>query len=74
MIASMKRVLAIVLLCLPALVSAGGRCPSNHAVRDEPARILSLKTMPPRGDTIRVRKQRTLAAWQRAILFEQQIL
>lgn len=73
MIAPMKRVLALVLLCLPALVSAGGRCPSNHAVRDEPARILSLRTMAPR-DSIRVRKQRPLIAWQRAILFEQQIL
>ena len=74
MIAPMKRVLALVLVCIPALVSAGGRCPSNHAVRDEPARILSLKTMVPRADTIRVRKQRPLVAWQRAILFEQQIL
>ena len=74
MIAPMKRVLALVIVCIPALVSAGGRCPSNHAVRDEPARILSLKTMVPRADTIRVRKQRPLVAWQRAILFEQQIL
>ncbi len=74
MIAPMKRILALVLLCLPALVSAGGRCPSSHGLREQPARALSFKATTPRSDFVRVRKQRSLVAWQRAILFEQQIL
>ena len=68
----MKHVLAIVLLCLPAQISAGGRCPAGHADRSE-VRAWPVKAAAPRA-TLRVQKLRALAAWQRAVLFEQQIL
>jgi hypothetical protein len=68
----MKHVVAIVLLCLPAQLSAGGRCPFAHAERAEIARTLTPK--PHRAEIARAQKIRALVAWQRAVLFEQQIL
>lgn len=70
----MKRFFAIVLLCVPALVSAGGRCPSSHASRDDQARSLVVKSLAARSEIVRARKSRPVVAWQRTILFEQQIL
>ena len=70
----MKPVLALVLLCLPALVSAGGRCPSSHASRDDTARTPSAKPMAARSDIVHIKRPRPLVAWQRTLLFEQQIL
>ena len=72
---TMKHVAAIVLLCLPATLSAGGRCPIADANREAVARELAAKpTTPRRVEIVRAQKIRALIAWQRAVLFEQQIL
>ena len=68
----MKHLVAIILLCLPAQISAGGRCPYAHANRAEVARAATPK--PQRAETVRAQKVRAIVAWQRAVLFEQQIL
>ena len=68
----MKHVLAIVLICLPAQLSAGGRCPYAQSDRAEVARVLTVKSQRP--ELARVQKIRPLRAWQRSVLFEMQIL
>ena len=70
----MKRIAAIVLLCLSAQLSAEGRCPYVHAERAEIARAWSSKPTLNRAEAARLQRVRALLAWQRAILFEQQIL
>jgi hypothetical protein len=72
--ASMKRVIAIILICLPASLSAEGRCPVADAHRAEIARALSAKPTANRVELVRAQKIRAILAWQRAVLFEQQIL
>ena len=72
--ASMKLVIAIVLLCLAAPLAAGGRCPVAEAHREAVARELAAKPTPKRIELVRAQKIRALLAWQRAVLFEQQIL
>jgi hypothetical protein len=71
---AMKHAIAIVLLCLPAQLSAGGRCPIAQAHHDQIVRALSAKPAANRIEVARVQKIRALLAWQRAVLFEQQIL
>jgi len=68
----MKHVVAIALLCLPAQLSAGGRCPYAHADRAEIAKVWTAK--PQRAELARAQKIRPLRAWQRSVLFEMQIL
>lgn len=70
----MKHVIAILLLCLPAQLSGGGRCPTSHANRDGIARTPSAKPLANRGEVARPQRVRPLVAWQRTVLFEQQIL
>jgi hypothetical protein len=73
MMAAMKHAIAIILLCLPAQISAGGRCTIAHADRDGIARAASAKPNLNREST-RAQKIRPLRAWQRSVLFEMQIL
>jgi hypothetical protein len=68
----MKHAAAIVLFCLPAQLTAGGRCPVAEAHRIEIARALSAK--PHRAEVSRPQKIRTPPAWQRPLMFEMQIL
>lgn len=70
----MKHAIAIVLLCLPTQLSAGNRCTAPHVNRAEIARVLSAKPNANRASIARKQKIRTLLAWQRSLLFEQQIL
>ena len=70
----MKHAVAIVLLCLPAQLSALGRCPYAHTDRAGIARTWSPKPAPNRADAARLQKIRAVLAYQRALLFEQQIL
>jgi hypothetical protein len=69
----MKHVVAIVLLCLPAQLSALGRCPYAAADRAEIARTWNAKAPSSRA-LARAQKIRAILAYQRALLFEQQIL
>ena len=71
--AAMKHAVAIALLCLPASLSAGGRCPYAHADRADIARAWSA-TAPTNRALARAQKIRAIVAYQRALLFEQQIL
>ena len=68
----MKHAAAIILLCLPAQLTAGGHCPVAEAHRLEVARALSAK--PRRAEVSRPQKIRTPLAWQRPLMFEMQIL
>ncbi len=70
----MKTALALVLICLSAPLSAGERCTASQAQRAEVARVLSAKPAVTRTVTVRPQKLRALLAWQRSLLFEQQIL
>lgn len=70
----MKHALAIILLCLPAQLSAAERCPLSRDHRDEVARVVSAKPPALRIEVGRPQKVRSPAAWQRLLLFEQQIL
>ena len=70
---AMKHVIASTLLCLPAHLSAAERCAVSRTDRDEIVRMVSAKPLAPRIDS-RPIKVRPPAAWQRLLLFEQQIL
>ena len=72
--AIMKHAIAIILLCLPAQLSAGGRCPIAEANRHAIARASMAKPAASRVEIVRAQKIRAILAWQRAVLFEQQIL
>lgn len=70
----MKHAIAIVLLCLPTQLSAAERCAMSRVNRDEVARVVSVKPPASRVEIARPLKVRPPAAWQRMLLFEQQIL
>ena len=70
----MKQLVAIILLCLPTQLSAAERCAMSRHHRDEIARVSAPKPPAARVEISRPYKVRPLAAWQRVILFEQQIL
>ena len=72
--AAMKYALALMLLCLPALLSASERCTSSYSNRIDAGRSLQIERATPRVESPRVKKVKSLSAWQRMILFEQQIL
>lgn len=65
---------AFALLCIAAPLSAGERCTKDHAHRSEIARPLSVKPTVNRVEITRGKKVVTLTAWQRALLFDPQIL
>ena len=71
---AMKHVIAIFLLCLPTQLSAAERCNMSRQNRDEVARVSSVKPPAIRSDIGRPIKVRAPKAWQRLLLFEQQIL
>ena len=71
MIAPMKPVLALVLLCLPTQVSAAERCASQPN-RSEIARVVNARPPTVRAEIGRPLKVRAPAAWR--LLLEQQIL
>lgn len=70
----MKHVLAILLLCLPTQLSAAERCSNSRHNRDEVARSGTPKPPAVRAEIARPQRARPPAAWQRILLFEQQIL
>ena len=70
----MKIASAIVLLCIAAPLSAGQRCEKHNAGRIEMARSPTVKPMVDRAGSQRSRNVILLSAWQRAFLFEPQIL
>lgn len=70
----MKHAIAILLLCLPAQLSAGERCTATHANRSEATRPLIAKPTVNRAAIARPLKVRLPIAWQRIYLYEQQIL
>lgn len=72
--AAMKYACALLLLCLPALLSASERCANSYTDRIDTARMLQAAPATPLVETRRAKKVKTLSAWQRMILFEQQIL
>ena len=72
--ADMKYALALMLLCLPALLSASERCTSSYSNSIDTGRSLQIERATPRVESPRVKKVKSLSAWQRMILFEQQIL
>jgi len=72
--ATMKYICALLLLCLPALLSASERCTSSYSNRIDSGRSLQIDRAAPRLESPRAKKVKTLSAWQRMILFEQQIL
>lgn len=69
----MKYVLAMVMLCTSAPLIANERCAKPHANRIETARAQAVKPNARRVEIVR-QKASQLLAWQRAILFEPQIL
>jgi hypothetical protein len=68
----MKHLIAIILICLPAQLAAGGRCTSAN--RDATARVQSAKASTQPAQVARAQKVRPLRIWQRPVLFELQIL
>lgn len=70
----MKTAFAIVLICITAPLSAGERCTKAHAHRTETARPLSAKPVANRAGVERRQKVISIPDWQRALLFEPQIL
>ena len=71
---AMKHVIAIILLCLPAQLSAAQRCAISRHDRGDIAHVVSAKPPVHRVDIARSNKVRPPAAWRRVLLFEVQIL
>jgi hypothetical protein len=73
MIAAMKHVIAIALLCLPTGLSAGDRCGASGAGRVSLARAQIARPAAKRPATVRPQDLDRLRVWH-SVLFEQQIL
>ena len=74
MIRVMKHAFAIVLLCLPAQLSAGERCTASNADRPRLERAQLAKPVAARSRNARPQDVALLRAWQRSVVFEPQIL
>ena len=70
----MKYALAIILLAIAMPLSAGARCTKANAHRIESAPAPTAKPVGSRAEAVRQRKVVTITAWQRAVLFDPQIL
>lgn len=70
----MKYAFAIVLLCLPTLLHAGEQCTKPQANRIDIGRTLKAKPNANRVEVDRTQRIKALPAWQRALLFDPQIL